>query len=97
MLIYVILSCSALFQMKTRGVYLKYFVNDCRLAYIIDAFWDIMKVGVGRNFGISQESLMHNSVFCRLPSCCFLSMECCVVMSSVGENSVPKFSKYKSR
>ena len=34
-----------------------------------------MRVEVGWNFGISKESLMRNSVLCRLFSCCFFSME----------------------
>ena len=35
----------------------------------INSFREIMMVAVDKNFEISQKSLMHNSVFCRLFSC----------------------------
>ena len=41
-------------------------------------------MGVGRNSGILEESLMHNLIFWRLPSCCFLPVECCIMMSFLG-------------
>ena len=63
-----------------------------------------MKVGAGRNSGILEESLMHNLNFRRLLSCCFLPVACYIMMSFLGmtevtggENSVPKFSKFKAR
>ena len=37
----------------------------------INAFCKIMRVRFDRNFGIPQEFLMHNSVFCRLSGLCF--------------------------
>ena len=40
-------------------------MNDPTVNYIEDI------VGVGRNSGIQQESLMHNSAFCRLPGLFF--------------------------
>ena len=47
----------------------------------VNDFQEIAWLGVSRNFGISQESLMHNSVCYWLPHATF-SMECCIVMVS---------------
>ena len=39
---------------------------------------EIMRVGVSRYFGISQESLIRNSVFPWIPGCCFF--QCSVIL-----------------
>ena len=54
----------------------------------INTLRGIMRVGVGKNFGKLEESLMHNLIFWWFPSCCFLSIECCIMMSFLGVTEV---------